>query len=106
MLSFREVLRVLAQRQREQRIGPTPTMSLIKASEVMEPKPRIASPDMDVNDLRKMMLEHHDRYVPVMDAQVLLGVVSFYDVARAVLDAQSFENRMLKAYIKDWPTEG
>jgi CBS domain-containing protein len=76
MLSFREVLRVLAQRQREQRIGPTPTMSLIKASEVMEPKPRIASPDMDVNDLRKMMLEHHDRYVPVMDAQVLLGVVS------------------------------
>jgi CBS domain-containing protein len=52
------------------------------------------------------MLEHHDRYVPVMDAQVLLGVVSFYDVARAVLDAQSFENRMLKAYIKDWPTEG
>ncbi len=106
MLSFREVLRVLAQRQREHRVGPTPTMSLIKASEVMEPKPRIASPDMDVNYLRKMMLEHHDRYVPVMDAQVLLGVVSFYDVARAVLDAQSFENRMLKAYIKDWPTEG
>jgi predicted transcriptional regulator len=81
-------------------------MSLIKASEVMEPKPRIANPGMDVNELRKLMLEHHDRYLPVMDDQILLGVVSFYDVARAVLDAQSFENRMLKAYIKDWPTEG
>jgi len=32
-----------------------------------------------------------------------LGVISFYDVARAVLEEQSFENRMLKAYIRDWP---
>jgi len=35
----------------------------------------------------------------------LLGVISFYDVARAVLEAQSFENQMLKAYIRDWPAE-
>ena len=35
----------------------------------------------------------------------LLGVISFYDVAKAVLEAQSFENRMLKAYIRDWPAE-
>ncbi|NCX62724.1 MAG: CBS domain-containing protein, partial [Betaproteobacteria bacterium] len=48
----------------------------------------------------------HDRYVPVMEDRTVLGVISFYDVARAVLEAQSFENRMLKAYIKDWPTEG
>jgi CBS domain-containing protein len=61
---------------------------------------------MDVNALRLMMLEHHDRYVPVIDGPLLLGVISFYDVARAVLDSQSFENRMLKAYIRDWPTEG
>jgi hypothetical protein len=26
-------------------------------------------------------------------------------VAKAVLEAQSFENRMLKAYIRDWPAE-
>jgi len=26
-----------------------------------------------------------------------------YDVAKAVLDAQGFENKMLKAYIRDWP---
>ncbi|NBO12319.1 MAG: CBS domain-containing protein [Betaproteobacteria bacterium] len=106
MLSFREVLRVLAKRQREQRVGPTPTMSMIKASEVMEANPRIATPSMEVNHLRKMMLDHHDRYVPVMEDRTVLGVISFYDVARAVLEAQSFENRMLKAYIKDWPTEG
>ena len=37
---------------------------------------------------------------------VLLGVISFHDVAKAVLEEQSFENRMLKAYIRDWPAEG
>ena len=46
-----------------------------------------------------------ERYLPVIDADTLLGVVSFHDVARAVLEAQSFENKMLKAYIRDWPTE-
>jgi CBS domain-containing protein len=52
------------------------------------------------------MLERHSRYVPVVDAGgVLLGVMSFYDIAKAVLDAQSFENKMLKAYIRQWPAE-
>ena len=48
-----------------------------------------------------MMLERHARYMPVMDRRVLMGVISFYDVARAVVDSQNFENRMLKAYISD-----
>jgi hypothetical protein len=34
-----------------------------------------------------------------------MGVISFYDVAKAVVDGQDFENRMLKAYIRDWPVE-
>jgi hypothetical protein len=34
-----------------------------------------------------------------------MGVMSFYDVARAVFEEQSFENKMLKAYIRDWPSE-
>ena len=49
------------------------------------------------------MLERHARYVPVMDGTTLLGVVSFHDVAKAVYEEQSFENRMLKSYIKDSP---
>ena len=34
------------------------------------------------------------------------GHVTIHDVARAVLEEQGFENRMLKAYIRDWPAEG
>jgi hypothetical protein len=43
--------------------------------------------------------------MPVMDKRMLMGVISFYDVAKAVVDSQNFENKMLKAYIRDWPAE-
>jgi CBS domain-containing protein len=59
-----------------------------------------------VDELRKLMVDSHERYLPVMDGKMLMGVVSFHDVARAVLEMQSFENQMLKAYIRDWPEEG
>ncbi len=47
------------------------------------------------------MLERHARYVPVLEGGTLLGVVSFHDVAKAVLEEQGFENQMLKSYIAD-----
>jgi CBS domain-containing protein len=67
--------------------------------------PKVVGPDTDVMELRRLMLEEHMRYLPVLDGGTLLGVVSFYDVARAVLEEQSYENRMLKAYIRDWPEQ-
>ena len=103
MLTFREIIKVLARRQQENRVGPTPTMSQITVIEVMEAKPAIAGPDMEVDELRTIMIESHQRYMPVMDSDTLLGVISFHDVARAVLEEQAFENRMLKGYIKNWP---
>ena len=105
MLTFREVIRILAKRQAENRVGPTPPVSSFTISEVMNPTPTVASPDMDVDQLRKLMVDSHERYLPVMDGDVLMGVVSFHDVAKAVLEMQSFENKMLKAYIRDWPQE-
>jgi CBS domain-containing protein len=106
MLTFREVIRILAKRQVEQRTGPTPPVAEFVVSEVMNGAPIIVAPDLDVNELRRIMLETRQRYLPVMDQQTLLGVISFHDVAKAVLEEQSFENRMLKAYIRDWPAEG
>jgi CBS domain-containing protein len=71
----------------------------------MDDHPITITPDTDINEVRRLMLERHARYVPVVEAKTLLGVISFYDVARAVFEAQSFENKMLKAYIRDWPSE-
>jgi CBS domain-containing protein len=106
MLTFREVLKVLAKRQVEERSGPTRPVAEIVVRDVMVPNPQVVAPDTDVNELRRVMIDTHSRYVPVMDEGTLMGIVSFHDVARAVLEEQSFENRMLKAYIRDWPAEG
>lgn len=106
MLTFREVIRILAKRQMEQRVGPTPPVSDIVVRDVMNTQPIVVALTTDVNDLRRTMLETKQRYLPVLDGDTLMGVVSFHDVAKAVLEEQSFENRMLKAYIRDWPAEG
>ena len=95
MLTFRQVLQAVQR-------GGADWQSL-QVEGVMLREPRIASPDMEMDELRRLMVEHHQRYLPVMDGSTLLGVVSFHDVAKAVLEEQSFENRMLKNYIRNWP---
>ena len=95
MLTFRQVLQAVQR-------GGADWQSL-QVEGVMLREPRIASPDMEMDELRRLMVEHHQRYLPVMDGTTLLGVVSFHDVAKAVLEEQSFENRMLKNYIRNWP---
>ena len=75
----------------------------LTVDEVMLRDPLAASPNMEMDELRRLMVEHHQRYLPVMEDHTLLGVVSFHDVAKAVLEEQSFENRMLKNYIRNWP---
>lgn len=69
----------------------------------MDTKPITITSDIEINDVRRLMLEKHARYVPVLEGRHLVGVMSFYDVAKAVFEAQSFENKMLKSYIQDWP---
>jgi CBS domain-containing protein len=95
MLTFAEVLRALADRRG--------TLGDMAVADIFERDPLTAAPGLDVMELRRAMLERHARYVPVMDGTTLQGVVSFHDVAKAVFEEQSFENRMLKSYIKDWP---
>ena len=103
ILTFREVIAVLAKRQKEHRAGPTPPIADIKVSEAMDRKPFTSTPGMELDDLRGKMLEHHARYVPILDGDKVVGVITFHDVAKAVLEERNFENRMLKGYIKDWP---
>lgn len=97
MLTFREI--ILTLRENGGSLGTT----LIR--KVMDDHPLICTPETDVNEVRRMMLEHHARYLPVIERNTLMGVISFYDVAKAVVEEQGFENRMLKAYIRDWPEE-
>jgi CBS domain-containing protein len=97
MLTFREVIKAVV------RNGGT--VGTIAVRSVMDDFPLTCTPDTELDEVRRMMLQRHARYMPVMTQKTLMGVISFYDVAKAVVDSQDFENRMLKAYIRDWPVE-
>ncbi|CAJ92454.1 CBS domain [Cupriavidus necator] len=97
MLTFREIIETLARNHGN--VGGT------SIRKVMDDAPLTCTMETDVNEVRRMMLERHTRYLPVLDNRTLMGVISFYDVAKAVVEDQSFENKMLKAYIRDWPEE-
>lgn len=97
MLTFREVLRALG------KAGSA--WGAVAVSQAMMSDPLRTAPDTPIEELRREMIEKHQRYIPVMEGETLLGVVSFHDVAKAILEEQRFENKMLKSYIRDWPTD-
>lgn len=95
LLTFHEILRAMAPRGG--------ALGDARVSEIMMRDPVTATPEMEVNDLRRTMLDTSARYLPVVQGGQLIGVISFRDVAKAVLEEQDFENKMLKGYIKNWP---
>ena len=97
MLTFREVLRALQ--------AQSGSLADVKAREVMVKDPGCGSPADTLDELRDLMTRNHVRYLPVKDGDKLVGVVSFHDVAKAVIKETSMENRLLKRYIESQPSE-
>ena len=96
MLTFREVIQAVVKNG-----GSFGTSTVYRA---MDPGPLTCTMETEMDEVRRMMLDRHARYMPVMNQKMLMGVISLYDVAKAVVDSQNFENKMLKAYIRDWPS--
>ena len=97
MLTFREVIQQMVKN------GGAIGTTVVRTA--MDDAPLTCTSETELDEVRRMMLERHARYMPVMNQRMLMGVISFYDVAKAVVDSQNFENKMLKAYIRDWPAE-
>ena len=97
MLTFREVLSEL--NVRGGNLGDA------QVGAVMVKEPITGNPTDSVDHLREVMLNNHIRYLPVAEGAQLLGVISFHDVAKAVIKQTNFENRLLKRYIKNWPED-
>ena len=92
MVTFREVLKAIHTNG-----GST---GGLRVKEVMA-NAEVIDPEAEVDALRRVMLEKHTRYMPVVEGAAVIGLLSFHDVAKAVLEEQAFENRMLKGYISD-----
>lgn len=97
MLTFREIMNHLS--AHDGQAGDYSVRS------IMDDAPVSVTPNTDAYEVQRLMLDRHARYIPVMDGPTLMGVISFYDMARAIVEAQQFENDMLKAYIRDWPAD-
>ena len=95
MLTFREVIVCIVKN------GGAVGTTLVRTA--MDDHPLTCTGETELDEVRRMMLDRHARYLPVMNQKVMMGVISFYDVAKTVVDSQNFENKMLKAYIRDWP---
>ena len=72
-------------------------------SKIMVTEPLIASPEDSVDYARDVLTKSHLGHLLVMEGNSLLGVISFHDLAHAILKETNFENNLLKRYIKHWP---
>ena len=97
MLTFREVLKALDARKGD--------LTGLRVADVMIANPACGGPEDSLESLREIMNKGHIRYLPVKEGDRLLGVISFHDVANAVIKEIAFQNRLLKSYIKNWPEE-
>ena len=96
MLTFRELLKTIKQ------LGAGAGATLV--GETMVRDPQCVPATAETNELRQIMLRSHARYLPVLEGEKFVGVVSFHDVARAVLEEQGVENQQLKDYIAGHPS--
>ena len=97
MLTFREVLRALDANKGN--------LAGLKVGDVMIRNPACGNPEDSLESLRELMNKDHIRYLPVKEGDKLVGVISFHDVANAVIKDTAFQNRLLKTYIRNWPEE-
>jgi CBS domain-containing protein len=95
MLTFREVLKALDAQGGD--------LADLRLHDVTVSDPVCASPADTLDEVREVMTKNHIRYLPVTESGELRGVISFHDIAKAVINETSFENRLLKRYIKNCP---
>jgi CBS domain-containing protein len=94
-LTFRDVLSCL-----EARGG---SLGQVTVGECMVRDPAVVGPDDPLEHVLGLMTARHVRYLPVMDGDTLLGVISYFDVAKASLSEAASENRLLRRYIESQP---
>ena len=69
-------------------------------SSVMTVKVHTCTPQASVHDLAQTMTDHRVRHVPVVEDDVLIGIVSIGDVVKARLDELEEERKHMVEYIQ------
>ncbi|MEM6998433.1 MAG: CBS domain-containing protein [Pseudomonadota bacterium] len=61
--------------------------------------------DEDIKQVMAKMSENRIRHIPVINENKVAGLLSVVDIVRALHEETSFQNEIMKRYIKDWPED-
>jgi len=56
-------------------------------------------PEDEIDYVESIMTENHIRHLPILDKNVLVGLISIGDIVKSLLTNTQFENKYLKDYI-------
>lgn len=67
--------------------------------DIMSKRVLFVQPDQSVAECMALMTEKHNRHLPVLDGQRLVGIISIGDVVQSVISDQAFTIDQLERYI-------
>jgi len=73
--------------------------SSVTVGEIMTTDVRVCEPDATLDEVMGVMTEYRVRHVPVLDGDVLVGVLSIGDAVKTRMDQLEFERDQLTHYL-------
>lgn len=102
IISERDILREAARRCDAIAVG-MPSLEAIGpvlVHEIMTRDVITASPEDDLTSVMATMTRHRIRHLPIVDNDMLAGIISIGDAVKACVEIAEAENEQLKAYIQ------
>jgi len=77
----------------------------IRVADVMIKDVVVCSIDKTLEQVMGKMTKNRIRHIPIVDGGKVVGMLSIGDIIYASLDETTFQNELMKRYIKDWPED-
>lgn len=90
---------IVSERDIVRKLGSFDQSANVTVGEIMTSDVRVCEPDDTLDDLMGVMTEHRVRHVPVLDGDVLVGVLSIGDAVKSRMDQLEFERDQLTHYL-------
>lgn len=77
----------------------------VRVGDVMIKDVVVCSIDKTLEEVMAKMTKNRIRHLPIVDGGKIAGMLSIGDIINASLDETTFQNKLLKRYIQNWPEE-
>ena len=90
---------IVSERDIVRKLGNFGESANVTVGEIMTTDVRVCEPDDTLDELMGIMTEYRVRHVPVLDGDVLVGVLSIGDAVKSRMDQLEFERDQLTHYL-------